>query len=104
MIALFESRFLMAKAASLGIAGEMLMMFSATSLIESTNAENSTLLGSGAESCIGVTVALKYGCVERYSPTSIFSNPESITVRFPLGISNILSMRAEVPTLCISPG
>ncbi len=59
-----ESMFLIAKAASLGIEGDMLMMLSATSRIESTNAPNSTLLGSGALSRIILTDALKYGSVE----------------------------------------
>lgn len=50
----------MAKAASLGIDGDTLMMFSATSRIEeSTKASNSMLFTSGVESCRAVTRALK---------------------------------------------
>ena len=39
-----------------------------------------------------------------YSRISIFSRPFRITVRFPLGISRILMMRAAVPTLYMSSG
>ena len=80
------------------------MMFNATSLIDSMSASNSTLLRSGVESSSGVTFALKKGSVEIYSPTSIFSNPERMTVRLPFGISSILRMRAAVPTRYISSG
>ena len=59
MMPRFESMFLMAKAASLGIDGDTLMMFSATSRIESTKASNSMLFTSGVESCRAVTRALK---------------------------------------------
>ena len=59
MIPRFESMFLMAKAASLGIEGEMLMMPRATSRIESTSASNSTLDMSGVVSRRAVTRALR---------------------------------------------
>ena len=51
--------FLIANVASLGICGDTLMIFSATSLIESTSASNSMLLGSGVESFSVATDALK---------------------------------------------
>ncbi len=54
-----ESMFLMANAASLGIVGETLMMLSATSRIESTNASNSMVVMSGGVSRRAVTRALK---------------------------------------------
>ena len=53
------SIFLIAKVASLGICGEILIIFSATSLIESTSASNSMFVGSGIESFSGATEALK---------------------------------------------
>ena len=53
------SMFLIAKAASLGMFGEMLMIPRATSLIESTSASNSMLLRSGTLSFSGATLALK---------------------------------------------
>ena len=59
MIPRRESMFLMAKIASLGMLGEMLMMLSATSRMESTSALNSTFFSSGAESFNGVTFACK---------------------------------------------
>ena len=59
MIPRFESMFLMAKAASLGIEGETLMILSATSRIESTRASNSMLFRSGVESRRATTRALK---------------------------------------------
>ena len=96
--------FFIANVASFGIEGDMFMMFSATSRIESTSASNSTLFFSGALSMSGVTLALKYGSVETYSPISIFSSPERITVRLPFGISRIFSMRAAVPMRYMSSG
>ncbi len=45
-----ESMFFIANTASLGIEGDMLMMFRATSRTESTSALNSTLVSSGCES------------------------------------------------------
>ena len=59
MMPRLESMFLMAKAASLGIDGETLMMLSATSRIESTSALNSTFFSSGVESFNGVTLACR---------------------------------------------
>ena len=59
MMPRLESMFLMAKAASLGIDGDTLMMFSATSRIESTRASNSMLFRSGVVSRRAVTRARK---------------------------------------------
>ena len=59
MMPRLESMFLMAKAASLGMLGETLMIPSATSRTESTSASNSMLFRSGVESRNGVTRALK---------------------------------------------
>ena len=59
MMPRLESMFLMAKAASLGIVGETLMIPSATSRIESTRASNSMLFRSGVESRSATTRALK---------------------------------------------
>ena len=53
------SMFLMANDASFGMLGETLMMFSATSLMDSTSASNSTLPEAGVVSLSGVTVAVK---------------------------------------------
>ena len=59
MIPRRESMFLMAKIASLGMLGEMLMILSATSRIESTRASNSMLFRSGVVSRRAVTRARK---------------------------------------------
>ena len=59
MIPRLESIFLMANAASLGMSGEIAMIPSAMSRIESTRASNSRLFKSGEESRNGVTLAWK---------------------------------------------
>ncbi len=59
MMPRFESMFLMANAASLGMLGDTLMMPSATSRTESTSASNSMLFRSGAASRSAVTRALR---------------------------------------------
>ncbi len=59
MMPRFESMFLMANAASLGIEGEMLMMASAVSRIDSISASNSTFLPSGVVSRSAPTRAFR---------------------------------------------
>ena len=82
----------------------MLIIRIAVSRTASTRALNSGLFLSGAVSSRVVTLARKNGSVCMYSPTSIFSRPERITVRLPFGISRILRIRAAVPMRYISSG